>query len=267
MKKIIKEDLNHAIFTRLGLMVLALVLIPILYNLIRINDINLVSPLQYFEFNISLFLPFLFPLFAILIFAQPFSHEFSNHYLLYTRTRIDLKDYINGKLISNASLVFLGFFLVVIALFVFSVYIEPQLGLINYRPELVVDSVAELARFDQGLFTFSQLMASSPWLFAFVYAGWVALNAVAYSSLAILCLLLIPNIFIALSIPFLFYHIASFIIALLGFPEFLFDASIFPFNVDQQSITTVLLPFSVVLILNILTYFLFLKRDREGKLV
>lgn len=154
-----------------------------------------------------------------------------------------------------------------LAQFVFLVCIEPYLSLVNYRPELVVDSVAELARFDQELFTFSQSIASSPWLFAFVYADWVALNAVAYSTWAILCLLLIPNIFIALSIPFLFYHIASFIIALLGFPEFLFDASIFPFNVVQQNIITILLPFSVIIMLNILTYLLFLKRDREGKLV
>lgn len=229
------------------LIIVALILGPIFYNLYRVDQYSLINALDFFSFNISVFLPFLFPLLVVLIYAQPFSSELSNNYIMYTRIRIDFKKYIFIKLLSNNILVFIGFFSVVFIIFVYSFFIEPYLGLVHYEPENLNLTVQELLTYDINMFTFTQLIKTSTLMYGLIYSGWVGLNAMLYSSMAMIATLLFRNVFVALSIPFLFYHISSFVVAVLGFPEFLFDASIFPFNIDQQPIKIAFVPFLIVL--------------------
>ncbi|MBU5468722.1 ABC transporter permease [Virgibacillus sp. MSJ-26] len=246
MAKLISIELYRNLNFKNSIIIAGLILIPIIYNIYRIDQFSLVNSLDLFSFNMSVFLPFLFPLLVVLIYAQPFSNELSNNYITYTRVRIDFKKYILIKLISNSILVFLSFFVVVFIIFLFSYYIEPHLGFVNYEPENINLTTEGLLDYDISMFTFTQLIKYSTLLYGLTYSGWVALNAVLYSSMAMLATLLFRNTFVALSIPFLFYHIGSFIIAVLGFPMFLLDASIFPFNVEQQPIYIAFIPFLFV---------------------
>lgn len=209
----------------------------------------------------SSFIPFLFPLFVVLVFAQPFSYEFTHNYIFYTHSRTDFKHYIHTKLLSNCITVFITFVITIFTIFLISYYIEPVIGIITYQPEqLVGHTTQELLHYEQTMFTFSQLISISPLLMGILYSLWVGLNAILYSLMAVLALLLIENIFVALSVPFLFYHISSFIVAVLGFEKFLFDSTIFPFNIEQQSFLTLIPPFLVVVGINIFMYRLFIKR-------
>lgn len=263
MKKLIKYNFNKSTLFRIFIIVVALVFIPVGYSIFGLNQHSFISPLDYFEFNISLFLPFLFPLLAVLIFTQSFSNELLNNYILYTHTRVDFLRYINSKLVANSILVFFSFFIVIFFSFLLAYYVEPLIGLITYQPEQLNLSAHEIIHYNSNLFTFSQLIHYSPWLMAGVYSLWVGVNAVLYSTMAMLAIFLISNLFVALSLPFLFYHISSFIIAVLGFPRLLFDATIFPFNVDQQPIATVLIPFSVLLGINLLMYIILIKQIKN----
>lgn len=257
----IRKEINRTIIIRIILTITALVIITISYNLYRIDQYALINRLDFFSFNMSSFIPFLFPLFTVIIFAQPFSNEFTNDFIFYTHSRIDLKDYIHNKLVTNSFVVFVSFFATIFLIFIFSYYIEPLFDLVTYQPEQLIGlSTQEVLRYEESMFTFSQLVTYSPLLMGVIYSFWVGLNAVVYSTMAILTLLLIENTFIALSIPFLFYHISSFVVAVLGFENFLFDATIFPFNIEQQSLITIFPPFVIVVALNMWLYWLFIKR-------
>lgn len=246
MAKLLSIEIYRNFNLKNGIIIAGLILIPIIFNISRIDQFSLVNPLDFFSFNMSVFLPFLFPLLVVLIYAQPFSNELSNNYITYTRVRIDFKKYILIKLVSNSIVVFISFFIVVFIVFLFSYYLEPYLGLVNYEPENVKLTSGSLLDYDINKFTFTQLIKYSTLLYGFTYSGWVALNAVLYSSMAIIATLLFRNTFVALSMPFLFYHIGSFVIAVVGFPMFLLDASIFPFNIVQQPIYIAFIPFLVV---------------------
>ena len=65
------------------------------------------------------FVPLLFPFIMILIYAVYFVPEINNGYVLLTTSRVQLKNYIQSKLITNAIISFLSGFLIVFLPFVF----------------------------------------------------------------------------------------------------------------------------------------------------
>lgn len=182
----------------------------------------------------------------------------SHNYIFYTHTRINFKDYIDEKLIVNSITVFSTFFVAILSIFIFSYYIEPAIGIITYRPDQLIGLTnQELLHYEEYMFTFSQLIKLSPLLMGIIYSFWVGLNAVVYSTMAMLSLVVVDNIFIALSVPFIFYHIGSFIVAIMGFEYFLFNETIFPFAIAQQSLITIIPPFIIVVGINLWLYWQF----------
>ncbi|MFH7519035.1 hypothetical protein, partial [Pseudomonas syringae group genomosp. 7] len=81
--------------------------------------------------------------------------------------------------------------------------------------------------------------------YGLVYSFWVAINAVLYSVAAYVFTLIIKNNLLALSLPFLWYFIVDFAFAILGFPQYLMSSTVFPFNIEQQPIWTIFVPFTV----------------------
>ncbi len=112
-------------------------------------------------------------------------------------------------------------------------------------------------------FTFSQLLSAGDYIYVLIYSLWVSINAVVYSTITYLLLHLIRSSFIALLLPFLFYHIFNFISGVLGVPEFSPISTIFPFNIVQQPLWTVLVPFSFLLI-SLIFLFLFTIRNLKS---
>lgn len=254
MTRLLRQELHKIISFKFVFLWSILIISPILYTLLRIKEYSLLDRLDFYELTMSTMLPLLFPLIVVLIYLVSFSNEITNNFIFYTRLRIDIENYLVTKFTINAILVFIIMFSFSFIPFVFAFYIEPLFNFIVYEPENSGLTFSELIRNSYERLTFSQLLEYGSFIYGFSYSVWVGLNGILYSSLGFLSLLLLKNRFLALSIPFLLYHLGSFIIAVLGFPMLLLDASIFPYNTIQFPIWVVFIPFLFILLICIGVY-------------
>lgn len=105
-------------------------------------------------------------------------------------------------------------------------------------------------------------MAYGDLTYGLIYSLWVSVNALVYSTIAFMLLLVVDNPFIALSAPFLYYHIFNFITGVFATPWFSPLSTIFPFNIIEQPLWTVLVPFSLLLFI-IIGLYVFIIRNRK----
>lgn len=259
MASLIQRNLRY-FFIKRNIIILCMGIIAMItYSVINASEYSFLEPLEYYTFIIGAFLPILFPLIIIMICNIQFSSEIKNRFIMYKRFRETNTNYLVSTLVSNLIIVFIVVFSFTFIPFIFAFYIEPFLQIIQYEPENLYNMTLEERQ--QTSFTYSQLMQFHPLVFATTYAIWVGVNGGLYSMLGFLFLLVLENRFIALSIPFLLYHLGSFIIAILGIPAFLFDATIFPFNINQHEIWTTFIPFSFILMVCV-TLGIYIKKNR-----
>ncbi|WP_338705507.1 ABC transporter permease [Priestia aryabhattai] len=238
MFQLLNKEFRNIVTPKFIIVWFLLILAPVIYTLSTVKQYSLLDRLDLYELHLSTILPLLFPLIVVLIYLANFSGETKNNFLSYTRLRIDIKQYLRTKLIANNIIVFIIMFSFVFIPFLFAFYIEPSLGIINFEPENSGLNAAQLLNNSYNRFTFSQLLEYGTFTYGFLYSAWVGLNGIVYATLGFFALLLINNRFLALSIPFLLYHLGSFIIAVVNVPMVLLDASIFPFNISQYPIWT-----------------------------
>ncbi len=213
------------------------------------------EPIEVFQEMVSTIIPLLFPAIIIIIYLPLFLQELRNNFVLYSRPRIPLNTYLLSKIIVNAFLTGGIVFLLIFFPFVFAVYLEPHLGIIFYSPK-DANSVIPM-------FTFSQLLEHGNLAYGLIFSLWVSINAVIYSSIALLLMLVLSNPFVALSVPFLFYHIFNFVTGILNVPMFSPISTIFPFNIVQQPLWTVLVPFLFLLIIFIGLFVFTMRKQKE----
>lgn len=140
-------------------------------------------------------------------------------------------------MIVNAIYAFVFSFLLVIIPFIFVFYIEPLLNIIHYEP-IGGNTISSS--------TFDQYLEFGNFTYIGIYGLWVAINGVIYSTLALLLTLCITNPFLALSLPFVWYQVMNFVTAVFGLSYFSPVSTIFPFNIVQQDIWTVFVPFGAL---------------------
>ena len=152
-------------------------------------------------------------------------------------------------------------FTIIFIQFIFIIYIDPYLGVIDYSQGSTFLSQQSTS----NPVTFYQFLKYGNLTYGLVYSIWVGLNAVIYSTIAFTSLLIARSGFLALSLPFLFYHVFNFITGVLGVGKFSPISTIFPFNIKLQPLWTVSIPF-FVLILILVTLIIYVKKQ-EGNLV
>ncbi|MEK3955711.1 MULTISPECIES: ABC transporter permease [unclassified Psychrobacillus] len=194
----------------------------------------------------------IFPILILFVFADTIIHERNNNYLTYTKIRIDFNTYLNAKIIVNALLSFGVSFLFAFLPFVFVQYINPSFGFIS---DIGVSGNLP------GTVTFDQLLVFGPFVYGLIYSIWVGLNGVLFATLPIILCLLLDNSFVALSIPFVWYQGLSFISAVLGIAKFAPLYTVFPYSIIQQELWTVFVPFSILLVIVIVSYIYLKKRN------
>jgi hypothetical protein len=228
-------ELKRAITkTNILLWVSIIVLLPTISFLTMTKGYVFYDSIELFHSIISVIIPLLFPVLTIIIYLPNFLHEQKNNFISYARTRIPLQTYLLSKGLINVFFTsFITFFMIFLS-FIFALYVEPKIGIIQYNNVTL----------NQSEVTFSQLLSTGVIPYIFVYSLWVSMNAIVYSSIAFILLLIIRSHFIALSVPFLFYHVFNFISGVLGEPRFSPISTIFPFNIEQQPLWTVLVPFT-----------------------
>lgn len=214
--------------------------------------------IELFQSIISTFIPILFPVLILIIYLPDFWYEQKNNFISSTQPRVSLRIHILSKGIINAFLTGFITFLMIFISFVFARYIEADLGIIDYFP--IPSDVS------QSEVTFSQLLSVGDFTYGLVFSLWVSINAIVYSTIAYILMLLVRSKFIAFSVPFVFYHIFNYVSGVLQVPQFSPLSTIFPFNIEQQPLWTVLVPFSFLLI-SLIGLLLFALRNRGERVI
>ncbi|CUA78979.1 ABC transporter permease [Anoxybacillus suryakundensis] len=213
------------------------------------------EPVEVFQETISGIVPLLFPAIVIIVYLPSFLQEQRNKFITYTRPRIPLRTYIASKGLVNAFFTGVVTFLLIFIPFIFIVYVEKHLGIINYS------SPTENVRIPAV--TFSQFLRYGDLAYGFIYSLWVAINGVVYSTIAFILLLNVSNPFIALSIPFLFYHILNFVTGIFHVAMFSPLSTIFPFNIEEQPLWTIFVPFLFLIAFLVLAFVFTLRNDEK----
>jgi len=232
-----------------------ILLLPLVKFFVIKGTYQFFKPIEVFQETITTYIPLLFPALVIMVYLPLFWQEKRNDFITYTRTRVPFHIYLISKALTNAYLTASVIFLLIFVPFIFSIYIEPHIGIIDYT---TMDNHTVIPEF-----TFSQLLPYGNIVYALIYSLWVALNAALYTTIAFMLLLVINNSFVAFSAPFLFYHIFNFITGIFGIPQYSPLSTIFPFNIVKQPLWTVGIPFLfLVMILVIIFVFFIKKRER-----
>lgn len=212
-------------------------------------------PTEVFEETLSGTIPMLFPILAVLIFLPIFIAEYKDNYLTYVRTRASLKDYLLAVGFVNVMLTGFVFFLMTIVTFVLIRYVEPFFGLVNYTP------LSEKTHDVTNAFSF--LVDIHPLLYAVLYAAWIGLNGAVYATLAYLLILSLEQVYLAISLPFVAYHIFNFVAGIMQAPQFSPISTVFPFNITEQPLWTVFVPFTVLIVVNFTLYLTMIRPKPE----
>ncbi len=142
-----------------------------------------------------------------------------------------------------------------IVTFVLIHYIEQFFGLVNFT------SLSEKTYETSNAFSF--LADIHPLLYAVLYAAWIGLNGAAYATLAYLLILALEQIYLAISLPFVAYHIFNFVAGIMQAPQFSPISTVFPFNITEQPLWTVFVPFAILIVVNITLYLTMIRPKPE----
>ncbi|GCD84380.1 ABC transporter permease [Parageobacillus thermoglucosidasius] len=243
----VKVELMRAVTWRQCVIWAALILVlpTIQFLLIKENYVYYRQLDLFLRLN-SNFVPLLFPIIMVLVYAIYFVGEQKNLFIPYVRIRIPLATYLFSKLIVNAILSFLIAFLMVFVPFIFSMYIEPGLGIVHLYP--ADGNPIPYTTFEQLLF-----LGTLP--YGIIYSLWVGLNGMMYATMGLLLVMILEKPFVALSIPFMYYLLGNFITQILGYEQFSPTYTIFPFSISQQPLWTVFVPFTILCIVIIILGF------------
>ncbi|MGX4667945.1 ABC transporter permease [Cerasibacillus sp. JNUCC 74] len=232
-----------------------ILLLPTIKYIQIINGYVFYRQLDIFLRVNSDFIPLLFPLLVILVYTTNFIGEQKNNYLTYVCPRIPLNKYFYSKLIVNGCLSFTVAFLMIFIPFVFIMYIEPLLN-ITQLDNPNGNSIP--------VTTFEQLLVAGTLTYGVVYSLWIGINGMLYASFGLLLLMLSKKPLIALSFPFIYYLVFDFITQVLGAFQFSPSATLFPIAISQQPLWTVLIPFGLLLIINIILVLLVRKKVNDS---
>ncbi|MEH7383718.1 ABC transporter permease [Bacillus sp. JJ1533] len=239
MKHLLSVEWKKALTLNKILLCLAIIFIPTTVQFYYVKTgYAFYRPVEVHTEIIGGVIALLFPVFFLVIYSNSYANEIKDNFITYMKSRTKLSDYLLGKGIVNAILSFIVAFAMVFVSFVFIVYIEPSLQIIHYE----IGSGTSVG-------TFEIFLSHGTLTYGIVYSSWVALNAALYSTVAYVLTLIIKNNFLAISLPFLWYFIMNFVAGVLAHPEFSTTSTIFPFNIEQQPIWTIFVPFTAHLII------------------
>lgn len=253
----IKKSLNKKIIILSGILIFA----PMIYALMHLKEYDYSDWLSVYSNTVGGIVALLFPLIVAFLYLAYFHQKISNRFIIYTRTRRAIESTIKISIIVNICIVFVVVFLMMFVPFIFYVYIEPIFGIIKYVPENSnLFTEADILKAQMDHYAFTQLIGVSPFFYGFIYSIWVAINGVLWSLITFYLTLILNNIFLGISIPFVIYEVINFICAMLGFPQYSSMIAIFPFNIGQLSFGDPFVPF-VVLLVAVVALGLYVRRN------
>jgi hypothetical protein len=217
------------------LLCLAIILLPTTFQFMYVSTgFMFYRPVEVHSEVVGGVIALLFPILFIVLYSNSYANDIRDHFITYVKPRANLSNYLFSKGIFNALLTFLAAFSMVFVSFLFIVFIEPSFQIIHYENGT-----------GTSVGTFEIFLSHGTLTYGLIYSFWVGVNAALYSTLALVLTLIVRNSFLAMSLPFLWYFIMNFVAAILGHPEFSTVSTVFPFNIIQQPIWTIFIPFSI----------------------
>lgn len=256
----LRNELSNNLKIKLVALWLLVMFIPIVYYFVLKDSYVFRDTLDIFTFLLEGILVVIFPLLATLIYLPSFSSELNNRFIVYTRLRVSIKKLLFVKFMTNGILTFSVFFTFVFSMFLFSFYISPSQGWVLFEPEIYGLTESTLIEDSYTRHTFTQLLVYGPMAYGLAYSFWVGINAAIYATIGFLSLLLIPNKFVALSIPWLLYIVGSFITSISILRPFKLSDTIFPYAYAQQPIWTAIIPFLTLCCLCLVLFIIIRKK-------
>lgn len=185
--------------------------------------------LELFSLGWSDLIPLVFPLLISVVFLPRLADELANGGTRALRTRIPLGRFLATRTAQVAVIAFACFAIAVFVswLLAFSAT-AGQLDALISAPER-----GETYSDPSQRHRFTGLLDVHPVAFGVFYAGWVGINAAAYTTLGVAALVWVQNRFAALAVPFVAYLIISVGSAVSGHASFGSSTAIFPFSLVQ----------------------------------
>lgn len=207
-------DLRRTFVSRLTVVWLLIVVFPVYWVLSR--NALYAYPLSAFGTAMSSPVSLALPLIAVAVYLFRFSREMESRFVVYTRTRRNIVQYLAEKATANAIAVFIVFFLYAAISFIAIVWVAPAAGWLQFD---LAGYGIHYASPDEFV-RLSELWAVSPALYGLAYAIWCGINGSIWASIGFVALLLVPNRFVALSLPFGACIVLTAALSLLGLDVF-----------------------------------------------
>lgn len=193
----------------------------------------------------------LFPFFAVLPFASSFALDKNSGYLNFILQRTNREQYFRSKFIVNALMGGVAVVIPLVLTFAITWILLPH-GIIpeGHESQNFIPDKA-----------FKDLYFSMPAVYVFLMIGIAFLYGMAYASLGLAVSAIISSSYIILATPFLLFHMANFILAVLGFSAWTPSASLAPYIVSNASILSIFVPFTGIFSFSFLFWYLMSKRE------
>lgn len=226
--------------TRRTLVVGAVVLLvglvlPLVVSLTQVAGVALGTPVQLFGYLLgnNPVISFAAALLPALVICPQVSEELSRRFISVTRVRESIRGRLGRMLAWNAAAGGAVMFVIPLVTAMVAFYVAPQLGWVQLDPSVYnLGSPQEILVSETSQFAFSQLVVNGHWLYGLVYSAWVGFVGAGYATLVLSLMVMLPNRFVGMSLPWVGYIVLSFGLAVFGLPG-LAPTVIVPFNLVQ----------------------------------
>ncbi|MFD1716056.1 hypothetical protein ACFSBZ_16395 [Amnibacterium flavum] len=206
------------------------------------------------------------PLLAVLIGCLPLFSATRRRVVGHTRTDLDPEVYLGTKAVAAVTCTFVVFFLSAFLPYLLLVLVWPSLGNPGIDPSLYGLTAEEGRAAAQSAASYTQLLSIGEVAYGVIYGAWVGLGGATYCLLGLLALIVVPNRYLALTLPFVIYVLQSLVWGLIGFPTGALLFSLYPFGLEQQSIASAAAPTLLLMVIASVNCWLLRERHFGSKL-
>lgn len=194
----------------------------------------------------SQYLALFYVLIAVVSTCWIMVYEKSDNYLAYVFPRINMKKYIFAKGLITVTAAFLVIFMVSFLSLLIVLYVFPE---VSYST--IVSEEEIMSSYYKGT-----LLVKNPLLYGFLLSAWRGILAALYAMMGFLLALFDKNIYVVLLTPFLFDLLSSYIVDVLGYPQYDVLTCFDPSRLASSKIScyTFLIPAMGMMAVNILIF-------------
>lgn len=180
--------------------------------------------------------------------ALPFGDQVVNRYLFFTRPREDTRRALLRKFVAGWLVTFTTFAIIGLIPWIFV-----SISSVDYTPENSgLMSAEEIETAQSEFTTFSELAQGSPFLYVLFFSLWLGLNAANFGIISMATMLVSKSRLLGMTLPWVATVLAAFACAFLGLEAYSPD-TVLPFNLTQLEFWQPMVPFTITLILAVLS--------------